>query len=118
MVPIDCNRSCLPTDIRRASMFSHVTIGTNDLDRAAPFYDAVLSPLGIERLSGKFGKWAAWWRPGQNMTLWVGQPFDGQPANRGNGWMVALTAPSRDAVDAAHAAALAAGGSDEGPPGP
>ena len=37
-------------------MFSHVTIGTNDLDRAAPFYDAVLSPLGIERLPGNYGK--------------------------------------------------------------
>jgi catechol 2,3-dioxygenase-like lactoylglutathione lyase family enzyme len=45
-------------------------------------------------------------------------PFDGRPAARGNGWHCAFLAPSRAAVDAFHAAALAAGGSDEGAPGP
>ena len=44
--------------------------------------------------------------------------FNGQPTERGNGWMAALMAPSRAAVDAAHAAALAAGGRDDGAPGP
>ena len=63
-------------------MFSHVTIGTNDLNRAAPFYDAVLSPLGIERLPGNFGKWIAWWRPDEGITLWVGQRWLGFPLQR------------------------------------
>ena len=98
-------------------MFSHVTIGTSDLARAIAFYDAALAPLGIVRAGGKYENWAAWHRPGEAAKLWVGLPFNGQPTERGNGWMAALTAPSRAAVDAAHAAALAAGGRDEGAPG-
>ena len=99
-------------------MFSHVTIGTNDLARAAPFYDAALAPLGIERVPSKYQSWAAWQRPGEATKLWVGRPYDQRPAGNGNGWMVAFAAPSRAAVDAAHAAAMAAGGMDEGAPGP
>ena len=99
-------------------MFSHVTIGVTDLDRAIAFYDAVLKPLGIERRGSKYGNWAAWHRPGENGVLWVGLPFNGQPARAGNGWMVALMAPSRAAVDAAYTATIAAGGSEEGKPGP
>ncbi|MBD0275071.1 MAG: VOC family protein, partial [Acetobacteraceae bacterium] len=91
-------------------MFSHVTIGASDLNRAAAFYDAALAPLGIERVPSKYQTWAAWRRPGEAATLWVGRPYDGRPAQRGNGWMAAFAAPSRAAVDAAHAAALAAGG--------
>ena len=98
-------------------MFSHITIGTGDLARAVAFYDAALAPLGIERVPSKYGTWAAWRRPGEAATLWVGRPYDGRPAHRGNGWMAAFAAPSRGAVDAAHAAAVAAGGFDEGAPG-
>ncbi len=99
-------------------MFSPLTIGTNDLARAAPFYDAALAPLGIERVPSKYQSWAAWQRPGEATKLWVGRPYDQQPAGNGNGWMVAFAAPSRAAVDAAHSAAMAAGGRDEGAPGP
>lgn len=99
-------------------MFSHVTIGTHDLALAIAFYDAVLAPLGIERVSSKYQNWAAWHRPGEAMKLWVGLPFDGQPAGCGNGSMTAFAAPSRAAVDAAYAAAIKAGGADEGRPGP
>ena len=99
-------------------MFSHVTIGTDDLARAVAFYDAALAPLGIERVPSKWETWAAWRRPGEAATLWVGRPYDGHPAERGNGWMAAFAAPSCAAVDAAHAAAVAAGGTDEGAPGP
>ena len=99
-------------------MFSHVMVGTRDLDRAAAFYDAVLAPLGIERVKSKYPNWAAWHRPGETEKFWVGKPFDGRPASTGNGSMTAFAAPSRVAVDAAHAAAIAAGGLDEGPPGP
>ena len=99
-------------------MFSHVTIGTQDFSRAVAFYDAVLEPLGIQRLPGtKYPGWASWQRVGGTEKLWVGKPQDGQPASHGNGWMVAFTAPSRTAVDAAYAAAIASGGTDEGPPG-
>jgi catechol 2,3-dioxygenase-like lactoylglutathione lyase family enzyme len=98
-------------------MFSHLTIGTNDLARACAFYDAVLAPLGIERVPSKYRKWAAWQRPGEAAKLWVGHPFNGLPASWGNGWMAAFTAPTREAVDAAHVVALANGGFDVGAPG-
>jgi catechol 2,3-dioxygenase-like lactoylglutathione lyase family enzyme len=98
-------------------MFSHVTIGTRDLVRAMAFYDAVLAPLGIGRAPGTYQDWAAWQRPGEAQKLWVGLPFNRQAASAGNGSMVALAAPSRAAVDAAHAAAIGAGGLDEGAPG-
>ena len=44
-------------------MFSHVTIGTQDLARAIAFYDVVLAPLGIERVPSKYPNWAAWHVP-------------------------------------------------------
>lgn len=98
-------------------MFSHFTIGTHDLPRAEAFYDAVLAPLGIERVASKFSGWAAWYRPGEADRFWVGRPYNGLPASWGNGSMVAFAAPSRAAVDAAYGAALAAGATCEGPPG-
>ena len=98
-------------------MFSHVMFGTRDLARASAFYDATLAPLGITRVPIQYGGWAAWQRPGESQKFWVGLPFDGSPASVGNGGMVAFAAPSRAAVDAAYKAALATGGSDEGPPG-
>jgi catechol 2,3-dioxygenase-like lactoylglutathione lyase family enzyme len=91
-------------------MFSHLTIGTNNLERATAFYDAVLAPLGIERVPSKYEKWAAWQRAGEAPKLWVGFPYNGLPASWGNGWMAAFTAPTRAAVDAAYAAAMANGG--------
>ena len=98
-------------------MFSHVTLGTHDLPRAIAFYDAVLAPLGIERVVSQYPNWAAWQRRGEPEKLWVGRPFNGLPASWGNGCMTAFTALSRTAVDAAYAAAIAAGGLDEGAPG-
>lgn len=95
-------------------------IGARDLDAMARFYDAVLLPLGLERgpdsVAGPRG--VCWHAPGQrHPTFDVQEPFDGRPASAGNGAMVAFLAPSRAAVDAAHAAALARGGTDEGAPG-
>jgi catechol 2,3-dioxygenase-like lactoylglutathione lyase family enzyme len=98
-------------------MFSHVMIGTHDLARASTFYDAVLAPLGIERVKSKYENWVVWQRAGEGAKFWVGKPYNGQAAAPGNGCMTAFAAPSRAAVDAAHAAAIRAGASDEGKPG-
>jgi len=98
-------------------MFSHLTIGTRDLARATAFYDAVLAPLGIERLPVKFAAWSSWQRPGEAQKLWVGLPFNKMPAHPGNGWMAAFSAFSKKAVDEAYAAAISAGAEDEGAPG-
>lgn len=97
-------------------MFSHVTLGTVDLARARAFYAPVMAALGIGEpftLPGTlvFGEM-------MGAKLFVGAPFDGQPATQGNGTHIAFAAPSRAAVDAFHAAALANGGRDEGAPGP
>jgi catechol 2,3-dioxygenase-like lactoylglutathione lyase family enzyme len=100
-------------------MFSYVSLGTRDLSRALPFYDAALAPLGHFRIDGydPDAISAAWGTDDPGPHLWVTTPFDGQPALPGNGVMVSFLAETRAAVDAFHAAALAAGGTDEGAPG-
>ena len=100
-------------------MYSHVTVGTSQMNRAMRFYDAVLAPLGLKR--HKTFKIAIAYAPpdfsGINAPFWVLRPHDKKDATPGNGAMVAFEAQTRAAVDAFYAAALAAGGSDEGPPG-
>lgn len=103
-------------------MFSHVTVGCNDLTLATRFYDAVLSPIGLKQrpVTPDGGPPSACWIDPQSTLprFYVYIPFDGLPATIGNGSMVAFLAPSPAAVDAAYAAGMAAGGSSEGEPGP
>ena len=96
-------------------MFSHVTIGTNDIGPAKAFYDAVMGAIGQERFYSGDG-FAAYGSENDNQT-WVMAPFDGKPASVGNGMHIAFLAPNRAAVDEAHRQALDHGGSDEGAPG-
>ncbi len=100
-------------------MISHVFIGISDFAAAYRFHAAVMAALGhAQRFCDDSKPWAAWQPAGGGRPLFIiGRPYDGAPANPGNGPMTALLAPSRAAVDAAHAAALASGGSCEGPPG-
>lgn len=96
-------------------MFSHVTIGTNDVARAKEFYSDVLGLLGLP-LSSTEGQLMLFYRDLAEGLVCIGPPFDGNPATVGNGMMVAFNAPDRPTVDRFHAAALAAGGTDEGEP--
>ena len=100
-------------------VFSHTAIGTSDMERSTRFYDAVLAPIGLTRQ--KSYRVASGYGPenfaGINLPFWILRPYDKNPASAGNGAMVAFNAPSRQAVDAFHAAALAQGGTDEGAPG-
>ncbi len=97
-------------------MYSHTTIGANDLARARRFYDAVLAPLGLEvRFSDE--TIVGWGLPGGRPQFLVVRPFDGREPSVGNGSMIALLALKRSLVDACHAAALEQGGTDEGGPG-
>lgn len=98
-------------------MIGYVTIGALNVEEAMPFYDAVLGAIGYERQFFDAG-WAGYGPKGEDANTFICPPFDGQPAQRGNGIMIAFKGPSTDAVAAAHAAALAHGGSDEGAPGP
>jgi catechol 2,3-dioxygenase-like lactoylglutathione lyase family enzyme len=102
-------------------MFSHVTLGADDLEAAGRFYDALLTPLGLVRRQVKpdGGSAALCWRQPDARAPWffVFQPYDKRAASVGNGTMAAFLAPSPEAVREAYAAAIAAGGRCEGPPG-
>jgi catechol 2,3-dioxygenase-like lactoylglutathione lyase family enzyme len=99
-------------------MIGYVTLGTNDLEAARAFYDALFGSIGAKRLlelpeTGFTLYGAGWGTPGVAVT----RPYDGNAAVPGNGNMVALAMDSRAKVDALHARALELGASDEGAPG-
>lgn len=99
-------------------MFSHITLGINDIQQAMAFYDSVLGTLAMERLYTELEHdLAGYGEQGGKPQVFICKPFDGGTASHGNGTHIALLAPNRAAVDAFHIAALAAGGSDEGGPG-
>lgn len=97
-------------------MLGYVTIGANDLDRAVTFYDPAMQALGFAR-KFKDGGWAGYGPEKGDADFMLCAPANGEPATWGNGVMIALKAPSREAVDGFHAAGVKAGGKDEGAPG-
>ncbi len=97
--------------------FLYITLGTNDVARAARFYDAALAPLGLIRRATYDDEVGYGFADDSRTRLWITRPYDGKPATIGNGSMPALVALDPAAVDAFHKAALAAGGTDEGAPG-
>ncbi|MBA3909333.1 MAG: glyoxalase [Rhodobacter sp.] len=100
-----------------AETFLYLTLGINDVTRAARFYDAALAPLGLVRRATKDTEIGYAHPSDRRARLWITLPHDGNPATVGNGSMPALIAPSKDAVQAFHRTALLAGGTDEGAPG-
>ncbi len=98
-------------------MIGYVTLGTNDLPRAITFYEKLLGTLGAKRVFEN-DRGVAWGTGPTSPGLGVVTPFDGKPATRGNGTMVALAVDSKEKVDACYRLALELGGTDEGPPGP
>jgi catechol 2,3-dioxygenase-like lactoylglutathione lyase family enzyme len=96
-------------------MFSHVTIGTNDMEKAKAFYDGVLTPLGLVRRAD-YPEAIGYGHPEGRPQVWIVRPLDKQAASAGNGVTIGLDAANRPAVDAAHGGGMAAGGTDEGSP--
>ncbi|PZU11226.1 MAG: glyoxalase [Sphingobium sp.] len=96
------------------SVFTHVSVGTNDVEQSRGFYDAVLAPLGLKRLfdAETMSVWGV-----DRPAIMVTKPANGGEATHANGGTIGLVAPSRAAVDAFHAAALGNGGTCDGPPG-
>lgn len=96
-------------------MFSHIMIGTNNLDRAKAFYDALLGTLAVP--AGAVDRHRVFWRtPAGIFSVTV--PIDGQPATVGNGSTIGFACTSTEQVDAWHAAGVAHGGTTcEDPPG-
>jgi catechol 2,3-dioxygenase-like lactoylglutathione lyase family enzyme len=98
-------------------MIGYVTLGTNDIDKARAFYDALFGSMGAGRLM-EFGPsftmyGTAWGKPAVAVTT----PYNGEGATVGNGGMTAIVMDERDKVDAFYNKAIELGGTCEGPPG-
>ena len=97
------------------SIISHISIGTNNFERAVQFYGKVLSTLGCKQIikhpgAVAYGK--------EYPEFWVQTPYNGKPATIGNGSHIGFIASTKEAVHAFHEAALSEGGTDDGSPGP
>lgn len=97
-------------------MIGYVTLGTNDVAKAAQFYDDLLGEIGAKRFM-ESESFVAWATNPQAPGISVIKPYDGNVASVGNGTMVAIVVDAPEKVDKLHAKALALGGSDEGAPG-
>jgi len=98
-------------------MIGYVTVGTNDKERAAKFYDELLSVVGAKR-QWEMDKLISWGTTPGTPMLMIIKPDNGKPATVGNGVMVALAAKDKAEVDAVYAKAIALGAKDEGAAGP
>ncbi len=97
-------------------MFTHVTVGANDIEASRKFYDAVLGALGISA-GADDDRGRVWWRTPRGAFA-ITRPLDGQPACHANGGTIGFGARDADAVRAFHEAGIAAGGTAiEDPPG-
>lgn len=97
-------------------MIAYSTIGVNDMARAIAFYDAAFAALGAVRDTTS-DTWTGYSRAGDQAKVFLTRPFDRDAASGGNGAMLAFLATDRASVDGFHLAALATGGTCEGPPG-
>lgn len=98
----------------KVDMFTHIMVGTNDIEKARRFYDAVFNTLNAGPGAEFLGR--AFYSHG-GLGFGVGTPADGNAASPANGGTVGFAAPGTAAVDAWHAAGLANGGTCEGAPG-
>ncbi|MEA2839422.1 MAG: hypothetical protein QOF41_752 [Methylobacteriaceae bacterium] len=98
-------------------MIGYMTLGTNDLARAAKFYDAIAKELGIGRFMEN-DRLIAWGAPGRGAGLGLIKPQDGNAASVGNGVMAAIAAKDKTQVDRIYKLAVDMGATDEGAPGP
>jgi catechol 2,3-dioxygenase-like lactoylglutathione lyase family enzyme len=98
------------------AIFTHVMVGTNDLNKAKTFFNATLAPLGVKNLGDMTDHSTMYGDTGPEFM--VTTPANGEAACHANGGTIGFQAPSRAAVHAFHEAALANGGTCEGEPGP
>lgn len=98
-------------------MIGYITVGTNNLERAAKFYDKLFAELGATRFID-MKQFVAWGTGPDKPKFSVTLPNDGKEATVGNGIMIALAADSTEQVDALYKKAMDLGATDEGLPGP
>ena len=97
-------------------MIGYTTVGTNDLPRAAAFYDALFAELGARRFM-EMERFIGWSSGADKPGFSIAMPHDGKAATVGNGVMIALQASSPAQVDALYKKAISLGATDEGAPG-
>ena len=93
-------------------MIGYITLGTNDLERAKTFYDALLAEIGVKRLMEFGGRGYGWAASMEQPMLCIFKPYNDQPATVGNGVMAGISVASRELVDRLHKKALELGGAD------
>ena len=98
-------------------MIGYATLGSNDVEKAKAFYDALLAEVGAKRMMEFDGGFTMWGVAHDKPALAITPPYNGEKATVGNGAMIALVVDERGKVDALYAKALALGGTDEGAPG-
>ncbi len=98
-------------------MIGYVTVGTNDMERGAAFYDALFGTIGAGRLMDE-ERFIVWGASMKETGFSIIKPYDEKPATVGNGVMVAIAMDSPEKVDAFYKKAIELGGTDEGEPGP
>lgn len=98
------------------AQIGYICLGTNDLDRATAFYDALLGEIGGKRLFPT--SHGMMYRLGSGAMIMVTRPYDEKPATHSNGGMLAINVDSKEDVARVHKKALALGGASEGEPGP
>lgn len=98
------------------SIMAHVSIGTNQFEKAVAFYDKVLGALGAKRIVNVDGFAIAWGK--EFPEFWVQKPYDGKAAETANGTHFAFLASSPEMVDNFYSVGMAEGATDDGKPGP
>lgn len=98
-------------------MIGYITVGTNDLPKAAAFYDALFAVVGGKRMMDE-DNFVAWTSDTPGAAFAITKPFDGSAATVGNGVMVAIAVGSEEDVQRVYAKAIELGATDEGTPGP
>lgn len=97
-------------------MIGYMTLGSNDVAKAAEFYDKLFDGIGGSRVFSR-GTYIAWSTGAGEPMIGVLEPANGEPANVSNGFMCALKMKDTETVDTLHALALKLGAANEGDPG-
>ncbi|MEZ5893729.1 MAG: VOC family protein [Parvularculaceae bacterium] len=98
-------------------MIGYVTVGTNDMEKSAKFYDALLGEIGAKRFM-EGDRFIAWAVAPDKPSIGIIKPFDEKPATVGNGVMIAIPCDKPETVDKLYKKAMALGAKDEGAAGP
>ncbi|MBU2987057.1 VOC family protein [Saccharophagus degradans] len=97
-------------------MIGYITLGSNNVVKAAEFYEALFEILGAKRVYDYDG-YVAWSTDGESAIFSITTPFNGELATSGNGTMIALSVTSEEQVNLLHAKAISLGALNEGDPG-